>query len=61
MLREEVEDKGPKGTGQKGFHSGPFSAISFAGHSCYVRSCLYVLCAHGWRWGDWVEGGGEEG
>lgn len=61
VLQEEVEEKGTKGIGQKRFQSGPFSDISFAGHLCYVRLCLYVLCAHGWRWGGLGEGGGEEG
>lgn len=61
VLWEEVEEKGTKGTGQKRFQSGLFSDISFAGHSCCVRLCLYVLCAHGWRWGGLGEGGGEEG
>lgn len=54
--------KAPKGLGKKGFvRSSPFSDISFAGHSCYVRLCLCVLCAHGWRWGGSGGGRGEEG
>lgn len=61
MPWEEVEEKGPKGTGQNGFQSGPFSDIFFASCLCYVRLCLYVLCAPGWHWEGLGEGGGEEG
>lgn len=58
---QEVEEKGTKGTGQRRFEPGPFPDLSSAGSLCYVCLCLYVLCAHGWRWEGLGEGGVEEG
>lgn len=51
----EVEEKGTKGTEQRRFEPGPFSDLSSCRRLVSCALCLYVLCAHGWRWEGWVK------
>ena len=61
VLWEEVEEKGAKGIGGNEAAIRPLLWRILCRPLVLCALCLYVLCAHGWRWGGLGEGGGEEG
>lgn len=61
MLQEEVEEKGTKELGKRGFNLAPSLTSPLPATHVMCACVCNVLCARGWRWGGLGGGGGKEG